>query len=584
MTASIKPIQRSVKKRSILHNSKEFEICYGGVSRHLTKASELKKDSESKGKVFLHLNAGGMLGGYVWYQILGAGPAVESIKMLGYNAMALGYRDFEEGVPATVEYLKALKNANVTVLCANMDVSNEPTMRDLFKKSMVINISGRKIGIIGYIGQDADYLADTGKIIFTDPKVAIENEVTALLSQGAYFIIALGSAGFEGVQEWMSKLYNVDLFVNGGSNSFLYNGANVGPLNEKIVGPYPYVDYSQNMKRLFVQTSRYGKYLGKIEMNINDEGRIMEYSTTNPILLDPSVAQNPELQGKVDQWERQVLTQANETIGYTKIPIISDRKICWYEECTGAALMADAARWFLEKITTSSNDWSNTVAATVWHGGALADTDLDLGAGPITYGDILTMFPYANVIVRAWMYGLQIKNLFEESVRYYNDTTSPNRGEFLHVSGLRVEYDLSKPGGLRVANIYIRNTFSIYGGMDPLRLDVLYQIGMPSFIANGGSHFEFMQTVPKNSTGVRDETVLKEYIKRFTPLTYGNEGRVKFIKILDPSTDCPSSNVTGTVFLTIFLTLLFTGLAFAAYKYLWPAMRDRRGSLLSLVR
>lgn len=76
-----------------------------------------------------------------------------------------------------------------------------------------------------------------------------------------------------------------------------------------------------------------------------------------------------------------MLTQANETIGYTKIPIISDRKICWYEECTGAALMADAARWFLEKITTSNNDWSNTVAATVWHGGALADTDLDLGAG-----------------------------------------------------------------------------------------------------------------------------------------------------------------------------------------------------------
>lgn len=71
-----------------------------------------------------------------------------------------------------------------------------------------------------------------------------------------------------------------------------FAGANVGPLNEKIVGPYPYVDYSQNMKRLFVQTSRYGKYLGKIEMNINDEGRIMEYSTTNPILLDPSVAQS----------------------------------------------------------------------------------------------------------------------------------------------------------------------------------------------------------------------------------------------------------------------------------------------------
>lgn len=143
--------------------------------------------------------------------------------------------------------------------------------------------------------------------------MAIENEVTTLLNAGAYFIIALGSAGFSGVQEWMGNLFNVDLFVNGGSNTFLYNGihnrthttthakavgnldiagANVGPLNEKIAGPYPIVDYSQNVKRLFVQTSRYGKYLGKIEMNIHDEGRIIDYLTTNPILLDPNVVQS----------------------------------------------------------------------------------------------------------------------------------------------------------------------------------------------------------------------------------------------------------------------------------------------------
>ncbi len=70
---------------------------------------------------------------------------------------ALGYRDFEEGVPETVKYLQALKDAGVTVLCANMDISGEPSMSNLYKKSMVINIDGvKKIGIIGFIGQDAD--------------------------------------------------------------------------------------------------------------------------------------------------------------------------------------------------------------------------------------------------------------------------------------------------------------------------------------------------------------------------------------------------------------------------------------------
>lgn len=87
---------------------------------------------------------------------------------------ALGYRDFEDGVPETVKYLQALKDAGVTVLCANMDISGEPSMNNLYKKSMVINIDGvRKIGIIGYIGQDADvskfhheYVSKTLKSLF----------------------------------------------------------------------------------------------------------------------------------------------------------------------------------------------------------------------------------------------------------------------------------------------------------------------------------------------------------------------------------------------------------------------------------
>ena len=145
------------------------------------------------------------------------------------------------------------------------------------------------------------------------------------------------------------------------------------------------------------------------------------------------------MQYKVDQWEREVLTKSNETIGFTKTPIVSDKKVCWYGECTGAAMMADAARWYLEKNMTAGNDWQNTVAAAVWHGGALVDTGLDdvpsLNSGLIKFGDILYMFPYSNVLVKVLMKGIEIKTLFENSVQYYNQSTSSNLGEFLHVSG-----------------------------------------------------------------------------------------------------------------------------------------------------
>ena len=67
-------------------------------------------------------------------------------------------------------------------------------------------------------------MADTGKIKFSNPKDAIENEVTILLRNGATFIIALGSAGYSGGMDLLNRTFNVDLIINGGSNTFLYNG------------------------------------------------------------------------------------------------------------------------------------------------------------------------------------------------------------------------------------------------------------------------------------------------------------------------------------------------------------------------
>ena len=52
--------------------------------------------------------------------------------------------------------MRQLKTYGVTVLCANMDTSSEPTLAGLTEKSKIFVIDGHKIGIIGYIGADAD--------------------------------------------------------------------------------------------------------------------------------------------------------------------------------------------------------------------------------------------------------------------------------------------------------------------------------------------------------------------------------------------------------------------------------------------
>ena len=59
-----------------------------------------------------------------------------------------GNHEFDDGVEG---YVPFLENISFPVICANMDVSEEPDMAGLYKKSVVVERGGKKIGIIGYL-------------------------------------------------------------------------------------------------------------------------------------------------------------------------------------------------------------------------------------------------------------------------------------------------------------------------------------------------------------------------------------------------------------------------------------------------
>ncbi len=51
-------------------------------------------------------------------------------------------------------FLQAL---NFSVVCSNLDVSKEPTWpksKALFNKSMIIDVGGEKVGIVGYLTKE----------------------------------------------------------------------------------------------------------------------------------------------------------------------------------------------------------------------------------------------------------------------------------------------------------------------------------------------------------------------------------------------------------------------------------------------
>lgn len=64
------------------------------------------------------------------------------------------------------------------------------------------------------------------------------------------------------------------------------DGETKGPLGEQPDGPYPIVVDKNGKKRFLVQTPPYGRYLAKLELNIDGEGNLENVSgESNPQLL-----------------------------------------------------------------------------------------------------------------------------------------------------------------------------------------------------------------------------------------------------------------------------------------------------------
>lgn len=137
--------------------------------------------------------------------------------------------------------------ASPIVIC-NVDDSLEPTFQGKYQNSIVIERSGRKIGVIGVILSSTDVknycqrcsplelkhpyilfqqIASAGKLKFTDESEAVKREAELLTEQGINIIIVLSHCGLD-----VDKIIgrdggsNIDIIVGGHSHTFMFTGDN----------------------------------------------------------------------------------------------------------------------------------------------------------------------------------------------------------------------------------------------------------------------------------------------------------------------------------------------------------------------
>ncbi|XP_068617833.1 trifunctional nucleotide phosphoesterase protein YfkN-like [Battus philenor] len=395
--------------------------------------------------------------------------------------ISLGNHEFDDGISGLTPFIN---NLTCPVLSANLKLDKEPLLQaeKNLMNSVILNINGTKIGIIGYLTPDTKVLAIRNNVDYIEEVIAIRNEIDRLKREDVQIFIALGHSGFIKDMEIAEKVEDIDLVIGGHTNTFLWNGKT--PDIENPDGPYPTLVKQASGKIVpVVQAYAYTKYLGKLHMVFNSIGDLISFDG-NPILLDKSIPQDRDVLEIVNSYRDDVMKISEEVIG--NISVILDGHSCRLKECNMGNFIADSIVNTYAS-TYVGDGWTDAPVGIIQGGGIRASVAHVNLPTNITKGDLLVVMPFDGTIVKVSINGTYILKMLEHSVANYNPLRAP--GKFLQVSGLKVEYDFQQQPGMRVQRVYVLCGECKVPTYLPLNKSHEYNILMPLFLAMGGDGF-----------------------------------------------------------------------------------------------
>eukprot|EP01134_Creolimax_fragrantissima_P002752 CFRG2752T1 len=501
----------------------ENDLLIGSVARRKTAIDRVRAAREN----VLLLDAGDQFQGTLWFYVYEGQAAAHFMNDLQYDAEAFGNHEFDRGSEILGKFLDT---ANHPLVACNIDASQDPYLAGKFVPYVILERSGRKIGIIGVTTPDTVTLASPSKeTIFSDPFVAVPKAIEDIKAEDSSvnIFIVLGHYGYTHDLELAQAIPEIDVIVGGHSHSFLYSESET-PSKEVPLGEYPtVVSHDNGDKTLVVQAFQYAKYLGDIDIEFDDEGKALSWDN-NPIVISgnttdtfEAIPADPVVQAEVELWGKNVSALTSEVLGTTMTYLMGDRTVCRITECNMGNLVADAYVHKVMKVKQNPDELTN--ACIIGGGGLRAD----LPVGDIVYGDALNVLPFQNTIVELVLNGTTLLETLEHGVSAVED----REGRFLQVAGIRYQFDLSKPVGSRVTHAEILcQTTEQCGGDRPTYHDVNpdfdYRIVTLGYTANGGDGYTMLASEPQTDFGFIDADVFIEYLQMFETVYTEEEGRV----------------------------------------------------------
>ncbi|QFT63653.1 bifunctional UDP-sugar hydrolase/5'-nucleotidase [Roseivivax sp. THAF30] len=461
--------------------------CFGGIARMVTAIEAAREEA---GDNVLLLDAGDQFQGSLFFTEYGGEISAEFMNQLGYDAMAVGNHEFDNGPEGLAEFLDLV---DFPVLSANIDVSQNNMLADRVQKSVTLDVNGEQVGVISVLAEDTPETSSPGDtVIFSSIIDAAQAQVDALTEQGVNKIVLLTHVGFPADRRLAEEVSDVDLIIGGHSHTLLSNE------DEDAAGSYP----TEVNGVPIVTAYAYGKYLGEVKLTFDDNGEVTQISG-DPILLDASVAEDEEAVARIEELAQPLEELRNEVVAETGSAIEGSREVCRAGECQMGNLVTDA---MLDRVSDQG------VVIAFQNGGGLRAS---IEAGEVTMGDVYTVLPFQNTLSTFEVTGQDLIDALENGVSQMEE----GAGRFPQVSGMSFTVDPSAEVGSRISEVMVGDE-----AIDP---EATYAVVSNNYVRNGGDGYSmFVDAENAYDFGPDVAEVVADYLADNTPYEPYTDGRI----------------------------------------------------------
>ncbi|EOS8335278.1 bifunctional UDP-sugar hydrolase/5'-nucleotidase UshA [Vibrio vulnificus] len=494
------------------HHGRFWQNKYGeyGMAARKTLIDELRAEIQAEGGSVLLLSGGDINTGVPESDLQDAEPDFKGMSKIGYDAMALGNHEFDNPLDVL---MKQKEWANFPMLSAN--IYDKKTGERMFQAYEMFDKQGIKIAVIGLTTEDTAKLGNPefiGAIDFRDPKEEAKKLIAELKeTEKPDLIFAVTHMGhYEDGKRGINAPGDVALarYLNEGDLDMIVGGHSQEPVCmeapnvvKKNFKPADECKPDQQNGTYIVQAHEWGKYVGRADYEFrNGELRMVSYDLipvnlkkkvevdgkSQRVFIESEIKEDDALLEFLRPYQEKGQEQLNVKIADTNGKLEGDRNVVRFQQTNLGRLIA------VSHMERAKADFA------VMNSGGVRDS---IEAGEVTYKDVLTVQPFANILTYTDMTG-------KEVLDYLNvvATKPVDSGAYAQFAGI----------SMTVANGKVSNVF--IGGKQ-LRLDETYRFTVPSYNAAGGDGYPKLTGHPGYvNTGFVDAEVLKEFLEKNSPI------------------------------------------------------------------